>query len=98
MLSRANPIGYIHGMLGVLVAAVTWYVFTRIKNESLNATPLVQYGNRMMLLLVFIQVAIGGILIGAGLPELMRLYHLWVASLFIGTLLLLFSALKRREV
>lgn len=98
LLNRVNPISYIHGILGIIVAGIAWYIGNRIHHQSANPTPLVHFGSRIMVILVIAQVVIGGILIGAGLPGLMRIYHLWVASLFVGTLLLLFSALKRREV
>ncbi len=98
LLNFANPVSYIHGILGILVALATWYTATQILKKSENPTPLVTYGSRFMVIIVFVQVLIGGILVGAGLPGLLRLYHLWVASLFIGILLLLYSALKRREV
>jgi len=98
LLSFADPISYIHGLLGVVVAVITWYAGNQILKRSENPTPLVSYGARIMMIIILVQITIGGILIGAGLPGLMRLYHLWVASLFIGILLLLYSALKRKEV
>jgi heme A synthase len=49
-----------------------------------------------MVILVSAQLAIGLALVTAGLPSLMQLFHLWAASLYIGLLFLLFSAIRRR--
>lgn len=97
LLANAEPFGYLHGLMGVVTAVAAWYVGIQILNRSGNPSPLVLYGTRIMLGLVTAQVVIGGILVGFGLPNLVRLYHLWVASLFIGVLLLLFSAMRKKK-
>jgi len=97
VLQASDPLNYIHGMFGVLVAGGTWFVADRILKQSSKPSPLVEYGTKIMIVLVIAQVVIGGILIGFGLPNLMQLYHLWTASLFVGVLLILFSALRQKE-
>ncbi len=97
LLAEADPLGYLHGMLGLVTAAAAWYAGTRLLRESRQPSPIVSYGIKVMLGLVTAQVLFGGILVGFGLPNLMRLYHLWTASLFIGTLLLLYAALRHSE-
>ncbi|MCF7805862.1 MAG: COX15/CtaA family protein [Candidatus Marinimicrobia bacterium] len=97
LLNQSDPLNYIHGLLGVAVAGATWFVADRLRKGSENPSPLVGYGWKIMVILVSAQIVIGGILIGFGLPDLLQLYHLWTASLFVGVLLILFSALRKKE-
>lgn len=97
LLQAADPLNYIHGMFGVLVAGGTWFVADRILKRSSTPSPLVAFGTKIMIVLIAAQIIIGGTLIGFGLPDLMQLYHLWTASLFVGVLLILFSALRQKE-
>jgi len=96
LLNAADPLSYLHGLLGVLVAGLTWYIGDRMLKRSQRPSPLVEYGAKIMMLLVAAQIAVGGILIGFHLPDLMQLYHLWIASLFTGVLLVLYSAVQRK--
>lgn len=97
LLQTADPLNYIHGMLGVLLAGGTWFFADRIIKQSRNPSPIVSYGARILIVLVAAQIIIGATLIGFDLPDLMQLYHLWTASLYIGVLLLIFSALRQKE-
>lgn len=96
LLHAADPVSYLHGLLGVLVAGLTWYIGDRILKRSRHPSPLVEYGAKIMIFLVAVQFAVGGILVGFHLPDLLQLYHLWIASLFTGVLLVLYSAVQRK--
>ena len=96
LLQASDPVNYIHGLFGVILLIFTWFFGTRILRQSENMSNITDYGVKLLLFLVTAQVVIGGILIGFELPELMQLYHLWSASLIVGVLLLLYSAMKRK--
>ncbi|HKJ68723.1 MAG TPA: COX15/CtaA family protein [bacterium] len=98
LLQQADPVSYLHGLFGVLVAMFTWWTADRIRKQGVNPSALVEYGSKVMVAVVAAQIVIGGILVGFGLPNVMQLYHLWTASLFIGVLLLLYSSMKYKVV
>ncbi len=98
LLQQADPVSSLHGLFGVLVAAFTWWTADQIRKRSVNPSALVEYGSKIMVIVVAAQIVIGGVLVGFGLPNLMQLYHLWTASLFIGVLLILYSSMKYRMV
>ncbi len=98
LLTASDPVNYIHGMFGIALAILSWFVGTRVLKQSENMSSIANYGVKVLIFLVTIQVILGGILIGFGLPELAQLYHLWAASLIVGVLLLLYTAMKQRNI
>jgi heme a synthase len=97
-LGKVGMISYIHVALGIAIAIGAGQTAAKIFKESKTASSLVRQGTAAMLILAFLQVIIGAVLVIVGLPEVLRIFHLWVASLLIGMLLLLYSAFiqKRR--
>jgi len=63
LLQQADPVSYLHGILGVLVAGFTWVVAEKIRREAENSSTLVSLGRKAMLLLVGLQIVLGGVLI-----------------------------------
>ena len=66
--------------------------------QSRNISRLVREGARWMMILVLAQVTLGVILMMAGVPAIMQLFHLWIASIYIGILFMLHSAFKKGVV
>jgi cytochrome c oxidase assembly protein subunit 15 len=91
-----GAVNYIHAVLGLLITVSTWYAGFLILRKSRNLSRLIRESTIGMVILVSAQLAIGLVLVTAGLPSLMQLFHLWAASLYIGLLFLLFSAFRRR--
>ena len=48
-----------------------------------------------MIILVLAQATLGVVLMIAGVPAIMQLFHLWIASIYIGILVYAFSAFKK---
>jgi len=97
LLAQTESLGSLHGLLGLVTAVFTWMAGRRLLRKTEYPSALVSYGTKIMIGIVTAQIIFGGILVGFGLPALVRLYHLWVASLFVGVLLILFSALRSKE-
>jgi len=91
-LGKVGIISYVHATLGIAITVGAWQIASKIFKESKAVSSLVKQGAAAMLFLAFLQVIIGAVLAIVGLPEVLRIFHLWVASLLIGSLLLLYSA------
>jgi heme a synthase len=90
-----SSINYFHALIGIIIAAVTWYSGVMILKGSKQVSALVRDGVMGIMLLILAQITIGFILVIAGLPSLMQLFHLWIASLYIGVLFWLNTAFRR---
>ena len=95
LVGHLGPTAVIHALLGLTVAGLTWYFGNKILRLSHGESGLVRQGIWVMMFLVAAQIGIGLILFMAGLPSLMRLFHLWVASLYLGTIFILYLAFRK---
>ena len=98
LVTKIGAVNYVHAMLGILIGIFTCYAgFTLIK-QSRNISRLVKEGARWMIILVLVQVTLGIILMIAGVPAIMQLFHLWIASIYIGILFMLHAAFKKGAI
>jgi heme a synthase len=95
LVSQAGAVSYMHAFLGLLVGVLTFYAGSIILSRSKHASGLVREGVWVMMFLVLAQIVVGLALFMAGLPSLMQLFHLWIASLYVGTVFVLYWAFKR---
>ncbi len=91
-----GPVNYAHAALGAVIAVVTLLAGFIILKRSRDLSTLVRESVWGMMVLIATQAAIGLALVTAGLPSLMQLFHLWIASLYIGVLFVLYSAFRRQ--
>ncbi len=94
-LRNTGAVSYIHAILGVIIAIGAWQTATKILRESKPASSMVIQGSWVLIFLALVQVLIGVILFFVGLPQALRIFHLWVASMLIGIQLVLFAALRQ---
>jgi cytochrome c oxidase assembly protein subunit 15 len=95
LINRTGPVSYMHAILGVLVGVLTFYAGSTILRQSKQASGMVREGVWVMMSLILVQIVIGMVLFMAGLPSLMQLFHLWIASLYVGTVFVLYWAFRR---
>lgn len=88
-LSKVGPVNIVHTIVGILLLLYMLYITYRVSGQDTFSRTVAVVLSGILVL----QVIIGFILIYVGLPELLQLIHLWLASLTIGGVLLLFSAL-----
>jgi len=86
----------IHMILGVAVAFLTAYAGYAALKLSERPTPLVRHAVWGLIIVVAAQAASGVILLVAHLQPLVDIFHLWLASLYVGLLLVLFAAVAPR--
>jgi heme A synthase len=96
VLSRVGIISYIHTFLGVLLAIATALTGQKIlKSEKLS--PISKQSVWMLFVLIILQILIGINLQVIGLPPFLQVFHLWIASIYIGVILILYTELKYQQ-
>ncbi|MBN1479922.1 hypothetical protein EH223_18520 [candidate division KSB1 bacterium] len=95
LLAKVGAIDELHMATGILLVialvVLSWYVL----KKSHNISTLMRQTTWGIIVLSFAQLVIGHFLVFIGLPELVQLLHLWLASLLIGGLLLLFVSIQK---
>jgi cytochrome c oxidase assembly protein subunit 15 len=91
-----GPENYIHAGMGIVIALMTVLAGFTILRKSHHLTRMVRDSIWGIMALISLQLVIGLVLVVAGLPALMQLFHLWIASLYIGLLFVLYTAFRRR--
>jgi cytochrome c oxidase assembly protein subunit 15 len=93
-LSDVRSITNIHTVLGIVVTIAAWVVGARIIRQLSSDSAVVRQITWAVIILATGQALLGVILVMAGWPDLLQIYHLLLSSLFIGILILLLSALR----
>ncbi len=97
VLTKVGMVAIIHTFLGVLLAGGSVLISLRlIKINSLSI--LSKQGLGLMNILVFTQIAIGLTLHLMGITPLFQVFHLWLASILIGIILIFYTVLSYKEV
>jgi len=96
VLSKVGVISYIHTFLGILLALLTVLTGQKIlKSEKLSQ--ISKQSIWLLFVLILLQIVIGINLQVIDLPPFLQVFHLWIASIYIGTLLLLYTELKYKQ-
>lgn len=97
MFRQNEGIINLHWIFGFIMMLGTWLAGMRLLRSSRQPSLLVKHCSWWMIALIFTQLIVGAIIITAGMPELLQLFHLWIASFYIGSLLLIFNAIRTGE-
>ena len=96
-LDLTGVVQNIHWVLGVAMFFISWHIGIKVLKFSERLPLLVKQSSVGIMALVIIQLVIGLVMVTAGLPALAQLFHLWVASLYLGLIVILSIALNRGE-
>lgn len=94
LLLRLGAVDEIHRTLGIVLALITLFVALRIFKREGGGSLLGNLSVGMMII-VFVQAVLGSVQVLIGLPPLLQLFHLWLASLLVGSLLLVYTSMTR---
>jgi len=96
VLSRVGAINYIHTFLGILLAIATALIGQKLlKSEKLST--ISKQSVWLLFVLIIMQILIGINLQVIGLPPFLQVFHLWIASIYIGVILILYTDLKYQQ-
>jgi len=97
VLSRVGAISYIHTFLGILLAIGTAIIGQRIlKSDKLST--ISKQSIWLLFILIILQLLIGINLQVIGLPPFLQVFHLWIASIYVGVVLIVYTDLKYQQV
>lgn len=97
VLSGVGIINYIHTFLGIFLAVGTFLLGQKIIKAN-NLSTVSKQSIWLLYVLISLQIFIGINLHLFGLPPFLQVFHLWIASLFIGVILILFTDLNYEQV
>jgi len=93
LLTRVGIITHIHYFIGAILLVITIFLGPRVLKMNATKSPLIKQSAHGIVHLAITQIIIGIALVFAGIPQLLQLFHLWFASLFIGIVIMLYAAL-----
>lgn len=88
-LARVGMPNHIHMFIGMLLAVSTWYVMLRVLRTSSARAIIVTKSAQGLMLIATLQILAGLSFIPLGRVPFVQLLHMWLPTLYIGTLLLL---------
>ncbi|MCP4686113.1 MAG: hypothetical protein GY867_11810 [bacterium] len=94
-LSMVGLVSDLHLIVGIVLALFTLFVGFSLLRLSRRPSILVKQAVWGLLILITVQLVLGLVFVAAGMSPILELFHLWIAALFIGLALVLFSAVKR---
>lgn len=94
LIARMGLVGWIHTLLGIFVAIGCWLVGLMVVNRSAQIDPLVSQGAWALAGLALIQVILGLVLFAVGIPAVVQVMHMWIASMIAGLVLMLIALIK----
>ncbi|MFZ1685479.1 MAG: COX15/CtaA family protein [Candidatus Zixiibacteriota bacterium] len=84
----------IHMVIGTLLAFFTWIATLSILKSSDRPSAVVSRAAWGLNILVAVQLAMGLALVAWGLTEVLQVFHLWIAGLYVGLVLLMYFATR----
>lgn len=94
LLVKVGFVDELHMGLGI-VLAIGLIVFSWSILKTTGISQTVGLTTRSLILIGALQIILGHILLFVGLPEIVQLLHLWLSSLLIGALLVLFVSIRQ---
>ena len=93
-LAHIGAIKHIHMGLGIITAGLGAHLGAKVLRRAVNPTGIVTTSAYGLIGLMGLQIIIGIVMLLTNMPAILQLFHLWVASLFIGLVLILFLAAR----
>lgn len=94
LLSLLGGADYIHTIAGMLMAGITILIVMKIFAMDTQRSMALRFIAVLALLLIVLQIAVGSGMEIFGVLQILQVFHLWIASLFVGLILILYVELK----
>jgi len=92
IVGMVGIINYLHAGLGFLIAGYAGHLGLKLLKRAENIPEFIRQVVWVLILLACAQLLLGLSLVAIGIPQLSQVFHLWIASLIIGSLLILYVA------
>ena len=97
ILSRTGGLHTLHMALGILVAVFAVYVAVSLVKTGAAQSLLVRGSAVGMAAVSLAQILLGLSMYVFGLTPMLQLFHVWASALFVGLVLVVYSALRRPQ-
>ena len=97
-LQRVGPVNDWHTIIGLITLGFFAAIFFKLKSKGFFNDSFIKVMFLLTGILMFSQLIVGFVLLKIGLPPFLQVLHLWIASLLIGALLVMFFDLKKVEL
>ncbi len=97
VLTRLGAIKHVHTFLGLIVVCATFAVFVLQLQSKEQISGLLKKATAFALILVSVQLALGVGFVSIGMTSILQLFHLWIASMYIGAVFIMYCESKRVE-
>ncbi|MDF1544287.1 MAG: COX15/CtaA family protein [bacterium] len=94
-LDQLGAFSHSHMGLGLIMLLLTILAGRRILVGTKSLPALARNATIAMLVLISIQILLGFVFMLIGMPELARVFHLWIASMFFGATLIIYNSARR---
>lgn len=94
-IMKIGGVSHVHLTFGVLLAVLTFWIGHRISRGTERLTPLVRQAVGASMILVGLQLITGLVFIFIDIRPMVQVFHLWIASLYVGALLIVFASARR---
>jgi len=92
IVGLVGVVNYLHIGLGFLIVGYSGHLGFKMLKRSENLPDFIRQVLWTLMLLAVAQLILGLTLVAIGIPQLSQVFHLWLASLIIGCLLILYVA------
>ncbi len=97
LLRMVGVADYLHMVLGLLIVGYAGHIgHTILKNRKSLSRHTAQVALGLDIVAAA-QLIVGLLLVLVGIPELTQVFHLWLASLFVGILLIIYAKTRQTE-
>jgi cytochrome c oxidase assembly protein subunit 15 len=94
-LNAIGPIRHIHEALGLIVAGLAVHIAVKLLKRSDNPSSLVVQSAWALGIVGVVQFLLGLLMVAISYADILKLFHLWGASLIVGLLLMLYVAVRQ---
>jgi len=95
LIVNLGAINYMHIALGIITAVITFLVVIPILKKSVQVSALVQQSAVLLIVLIIGQLLVGAIVELFNIPPVMQVIHMWIAAIFVGNILIIYSSISR---
>ncbi len=96
LLKIIGSIKFIHPLVGLFAALFMIYLISRLLSRKYQPSYLIWQCSWCLSGLLIIQIALGIIMMSAGLHAISQVMHLWTASLLSGVLFIIYFSLRQK--
>ena len=97
-VSKVGMINHLHMTLGVLLVAFSWYVASMLLKFKEQIPTVMRQSIVALVLIATVQLFLGLLFILVDVTPILQVFHMLMASLFIGFALLVYVMTKKRTV